>query len=468
MFQYEQDQFSEQDFPPPWFDKYVTRQVDKYESKNNRKVIKRDKKFISGESLPIISVSNVRSLIPKIENVKKDILERKISVAIFSEVWEKAKCKKQQLEFEKMFQLDGLKYISTPRLTKRGGGTAIVVNQREFSLEKMSVSIPNNLEVVWGLVRPKKESATIREIIVAAIYSPPHSKKNNQLLDHLLSTTHYLLSRFPRAGLVIGGDKNDLQISSLISGIPRLRQIVTKYTHRRKILDIILTNMSSLYAVPEIVPAVPPDNPQVGVPSDHSTVVATPLTQDNVGRFRDFITRKYRPLPQSGITEFGRWICSEDWLGVTEQVNPTQQVEAFQNIVNTKLDTIFPQKTVKINPTLDKPFYTAELKKLDRQVKRKYRRHFRSDKYWRLKECYDRKYKKAAEVYLERNVRSLKEDDPGRAYQSLKKLGAQPGDCSDEGSFTLISHQLENLTSEESAENQRSQDRKSLGIYLAG
>ena len=472
MFQYEQDQFSEQDFPPPWFDKYVTRQVDKYESKNNRKVIKRDKKFISGESLPIISVSNVRSLIPKIENVKKDILERKISVAIFSEVWEKAKCKKQQLEFEKMFQLDGLKYISTPRLTKRGGGTAIVVNQREFSLEKMSVSIPNNLEVVWGLVRPKKESATIREIIVAAIYSPPHSKKNNQLLDHLLSTTHYLLSRFPRAGLVIGGDKNDLQISSLISGIPRLRQIVTKYTHRRKILDIILTNMSSLYAVPEIVPAVPPDNPQVGVPSDHSTVVATPLTQDNVGRFRDFITRKYRPLPQSSITEFGRWICSEDWLGVTEQVNPTQQVEAFQNIVNTKLDTIFPQKTVKINPTLDKPFYTAELKKLDRQVKREYRRHFRSDKYWRLKDFYDRKYKKAAEEYLEKNVRSLKEDDPGRAYQSLKKLGAQPGDCSDEGSFTLLSHLEENFTTQESAEKiaehfaKISQEFPPLGLNL--
>ena len=230
--------------------------------------------------------------------------------------------------------------------------------------------------------------------------------------------------------------------------------------------------MSSLYAVPEIVPAVPPDNPQVGVPSDHSTVVATPLTQDNVGRFRDFITRKYRPLPQSGITEFGRWICSEDWLGVTEQVNPTQQVEAFQNIVNTKLDTIFPQKTVKINPTLDKPFYTAELKKLDRQVKREYRRHFRSDKYWRLKDCYDRKYKKAAEEYLEKNVRSLKEDDPGRAYQSLKKLGAQPGDCSDEGSFTLLSHLEENFTTQESAEKiaehfaKISQEFPPLGLNL--
>ena len=184
--------------------------MDKYESKRNRKVLKRDRKVIEGESLPIISVSNVRSLIPKIEAFKKDILERNISVAILSEIWEKAFCKKQQFELEKMFQMEGLKYISTPRLTKRGGGVAIVANQREFSLEKIPVNIPNNLEVVWGLVRPKKGSATIREIIVAAIYSPPHSKKNNLLLDHLLSTTHYLLSRYPRAGLVIGGDKNDL------------------------------------------------------------------------------------------------------------------------------------------------------------------------------------------------------------------------------------------------------------------
>ena len=150
--------------------------------------------------------------------------------------------------------------------------------------------------------------------------------------------------------------------------------------------------MSPLYDVPEIVPAVPPDNPQIGVPSDHSTVVATPLTQESVGRSRDYVTRTYRPLPQSGILEFGEWICSEDWSGVPDQGDPTQQVENFENIVNTKLDTILPRKSVKINPNLDKPFYTAELKKLDRQVKREYRKHFRSVKYFRLKKCYDEKY----------------------------------------------------------------------------
>ena len=108
-----------------------------------------------------------------------------------------------------MLEINGLKYISTPRILRRGGGAAIVANLREFSLERIPVSIPHNLEVVWGLLRPKKESESIREIIVAALYSPPHYKKNSKLLDHLLSTTHYLLSVYPRAGLVIGGDKNN-------------------------------------------------------------------------------------------------------------------------------------------------------------------------------------------------------------------------------------------------------------------
>ena len=69
-----------------------------------------------------------------------------------------------------------------------------------------------------------------------------------------------------------------------------------------------------------------------------------------------------------------------------------------------------------------------------------------------MKNCYEEKYRKAAEAYLKKNVRALMEEDPGKAYQSLKKLGAQPGDCLDGGSFTLTSHIDDNLTTDESIE----------------
>ena len=92
------------------------------------------------------------------------------------------------------------------------------------------------------------------------------------------------------------------------------------------------------------------------------------------------------------------------------------------------------------------------MKKLDRLVKREYTNHLKSKKYLRLKESYDQKFKIAAADYLKKSVRSLMEDDPGTAYSCLKRLAAQPGDHPDEGSFTLLSHQEDNLTPEQSIE----------------
>ena len=182
---------SEKILPPPWYEKYNPWWPDPWQSKLNRKTIKRDNRMVKSEHLPIISVSNMRSLGPKLKNFRTDMIEREISAALLSEVWEKASCKKQQYEIEKIFQVDGLKYISTPRTQKRGGGAAIVVNTQTFSLEKLEVSIPHKLEVVWGIIRPKRKTANIKEIIVGSFYSPPSSKKNSKLLDHMMSTTFY-------------------------------------------------------------------------------------------------------------------------------------------------------------------------------------------------------------------------------------------------------------------------------------
>ena len=41
------------------------------------------------------------------------------------------------------------------------------------------------------------------------------------------------------------------------------------------------------------------------------------------------------------------------------------------------------------------------------------------------------------------------QDSPAKAHINLRKLGAQPGDCTDEGTFTLVSHQDQNLSTEE-------------------
>ena len=116
------------------------------------------------------------------------------------------------------------------------------------------------------------------------------------MLDHILTNIHILLTKYPNAGVIIGGDKNDLNITSLIAGIPRVRQIVSKCTHKTSILDIILTNLHKFYQIPVIVPPVSPDDPTKGVPSDHSIPLAIPLSDNLNSINREYKTRTFRPL----------------------------------------------------------------------------------------------------------------------------------------------------------------------------
>ena len=60
----------------------------------------------------------------------------------------------QEIPFEKLLELSGQKYMSNCRKpNSKGvsyGGAAIVVNLEKFSCERLSVPVPQNLEVVWG------------------------------------------------------------------------------------------------------------------------------------------------------------------------------------------------------------------------------------------------------------------------------------------------------------------------------
>ena len=83
---------------------------------------------------------------------------------------------------------------------------------------------------------------------------------------------------------------------------------------------------------------------------------------------------------------------------------------------------------------------------------RKYIKNGQSEKYKSLLKEFQSKYKAAAQRYLKKNTEALKETNPGQAYRILKKMSAQPGDCTDSNTFSLPSHVAANLTNQEAAE----------------
>ena len=397
-----------------------------------------NEKLVKASELPTIVVTNVRSFIPKYESIKTEIKEREIEVYMISEIWEKEENEDFKSKTDKLLKEEGIKYVSAPRLSKkRGGGAALLIDIKKYSVEKVEVPNPNKLEVVFAVIRPKKTKCEVKEIILVSFYYPPKAKKAAKITDYILGVVHSLLSCFPRAGVVVGGDKNDLSIEPILNGIPQLRQTNFELTHKNKTIDIILTNLHSFYEAPIVLPPVQPDNPNLGKPSDHRQVFARPFKGNK--NTRTYTTREVRPLPDSGIQKFAQWIIPEGWKEILEEENADLQTEKFTKTIMDKVEEIFPRKTIKTS-NHDKPFITAELKNLDRKKKRIYCRQGKSESYLHVKSIYNRKYKEEAKKFLKKNVDDLKRNNPSKAYATTKKLGASVGEENDKSSFSIQSH----------------------------
>ena len=330
------------------------------------------------------------------------MLERDVSISFLCEVWKKSENRKHQYKIEEMLELHGISYISTPRPgAKRGGGAAIAVNPTKFTVSKLNIAIPKPLEAVWALLRPIVPTGDIRKIILCSFYSPPNSRKNNALIDHISITYNSLKMQHPNACTLICGDKNNLDEKQILALDPKFNQIVTQNTRKNKILSIIITDLKSYFHVPEIIPPVPVDVPGKGVPSDHNGVIAKPITIGYSQRISQARTIMVRPLPDSLILKFGDTLAHENWNCLTPQMTSTELVNAFENYNFKLINEVFPEKKVTISDQ-DKPYITEELKKLRRQRKRVYNQTGRSPKYLNMLAEFKQKLKIEAKKYLKK------------------------------------------------------------------
>ena len=85
------------------FSDSVIGQLDGNISLNNSDQVNMGKvdKFSTALYLPTVAAYNCRSLFPKIENFKTDMIEREISVSFLSEIWEKSETKDIYLKLKK-------------------------------------------------------------------------------------------------------------------------------------------------------------------------------------------------------------------------------------------------------------------------------------------------------------------------------------------------------------------------------
>ena len=417
-----------------------------------RKTIRRDNKVLQAVTLPKFSSYNMRSLMPKLSSWATDMIDRMCSLSFLVEIWQKSENKKHIFKIEELLEMRGINYISTPRPgNRRGGGAAIAANIEHYSLAKLNISVPHNLEIVWGILKPRQVTGKIVKIIVCSFYCPPKSRKKNILIEHMTLTLQSLRLKFPGAGVIISGDRNDLKMEKLKSVDPALKQLVMKGTRGPKILTVVLSDLQKFYQEPEIVNPIDVDNPEKGgVPSDHNGVVVTPRSDCNNPPKRTKYVRTIRPITTSALNDIGQVLTQQTWQFMDPALTSTQLTELFQFYTEEILNLFCPKKQVLSRPD-EKPFITEDMKLLKRRIMREYEKRHKSAKYYELKELFQQKYETEIIKYKEKIIDDVRNGDRFSTYSALRKLGVRPGE-SESGGFNLPTHVESNLTSFQSAE----------------
>ena len=134
-------------------------------------------------------------------------------------------------------------------------------------------------------------------------------------------------------------------------------------TRKQATLELLLTDMHTLFHPPTTLPPLKVDSDKLGKDGDHDIVVFAPMCNNEYKKERTKKTLKTRPLPDSQIFNFEKALIDFPWLEAFKNKSVDEKVETFHNHLRTTLDLIFPEKTTKMS-NLDREWMSPEIKQL--------------------------------------------------------------------------------------------------------
>ena len=293
----------------------------------------------SGESFSILS-QNCRSARANAHKIKALLMETRPTAILLKETW----------NYD--VQLNGYKSISN-RTKSRGGGTAIMYNKDECSLEHISSIMNEDLELV---------SAGNNSFALTSVYKPPKAdfrKFIDQLREHLELMRDRKIQHF------IGGDFN-------------LNFMDTNNTKGNYVLDLMLdfnltaehkheTRIDARHNSATMIDAI--FGPERNIVargllltnvSDHLTILCEIRNNKKKKKMPKFI--KYRDMGINNIINARHELDKINWDQLAN-LNTNEAYNKFIDIFTNTINNTCPLKTKKFNPKYDKyhPFMTDGL-----------------------------------------------------------------------------------------------------------
>ena len=368
---------------------------------------------------------NPRSIYNKKNEFETFVKEEQVEVVCMSESWER-----ENNPLEHLIDLEDFKIISNVHQRRGvGGRPAIFVNEKIFEVTNLTnteVSIPWGVEIVWAVLTPKKvtNASKIQKIVVASIYCKPGSRKKTVLLDHIAMVYNQLSVKYKK-GLhwILCGDTNDLKLKPILMLNANFKQVVKQVTRLNppRILDPIITTLSTFYQDPKCLPPLDPDPDCNGRPSDHKMVVMEPISVLNNKPVREKKKITFRAITELGLQKMRLWLENETWDEETSESCAHKKAELLQNKLIRKYNEFFPEKSRMVSND-SQPFFTNKLMQLKRKKGREYEKHRRSPKWKQLNNLYSKELRKAKHNFYHKKIQHLRKAKPGKWYTELKKL----------------------------------------------
>ena len=253
--------------------------------------------------LPLCLILNARSVFNKADNLIELLSRVGPDLTLISESWER---EKKRLNTVLTGQFKSVSYYRKGK--SPGGGCAIIYNETRFSVNSLDIQVPNGVECVWALFTPKSSDLKmlkVKRIAVGSFYISPRSQYKNETIEHIIQSIHILRAKYDnQLNFLLGGDFNRVDINDILDSYGALKSIISVSTRKSATLEILLTDLHTMFHPPTTLPPLQVDKGKVGKDSDHNIVVFAPISNIQYQQTRQKKTILTRPLPESEIFKF--------------------------------------------------------------------------------------------------------------------------------------------------------------------
>ncbi|XP_060799413.1 uncharacterized protein LOC132901016 [Neoarius graeffei] len=355
---------------------------------------------------------NVRSLLPKIDEVRNLAHQWNPSVLCFSETW--LDCTILDPEVD----IPGYSCVRKDR--DRNGGGVVVYIRNNIAFNVRPDMMDNDLEAVWvNILLPKTKA-----ILLGACYRPPDVNNFYNILEEVCLNAE----GFVDSEVIITGDFNTnvstSKANSLVNSLKYfcsmfdLHQMITEPTRvcesSQTTIDLMLVSDQDKICQSCVITC--------GM-SDHMAIYCTRKVLRSKATGHNTI--KVRSMKHYTAEVFCERLSMIDWSSVLNCMNVDQAWRNFTTMFIYVLDSIAPVKSISVKHRTEPWVSTEILEAINRrdQALKESKKSNDQSEFKRLRNKVNRMIDKAKVDYYKNNLQ-LNHNNPKKLWQLCKQLGS--------------------------------------------